>query len=426
MRKYLLMWLFPVLLASTTVDSTEIPIELSNQEKYELTRKEYQPHFTQIPANPNIRKEVPTFLDSNLTQVDKIIKPNQSLKIIDILVNDKNQQVFQLDNDRYILADTEIVYDDQILASTPVQQTYWLPSKFTVYSSPISNQAKTKKTNLKSYQKVSVSEIVQTNWDLFAKVDGQGWIKVNELSENDNRMEAVQNLLNQKYNSPKLAVYVKQLSTGLEVGVNQNKKMYAASVTKLPILYYVQEQLNTGKYNLSQGLQYINAVDDYNGAYKPEGSGNLTKIPDNRHYKISELIDKTAKLSDNVASNILGYYMTNKNDAAYNQTITKIAGENWDMKSRMASAQMAGHTMEAIYHQNGYVLQSLIGTNFDQQRIAKNIPVNVAHKIGDAYDNKHDVAVVYAESPFILSIFTDQSDYETISQIADDVYRILK
>lgn len=426
MRRYLWLWLLPILLASTKVDSTEIPFELKNQEKYELTNVAYQSHFTQIPANPNIKKEVYTYLDSNLTQLDKTIKPNQPLKIVDILVNDQNQQVFQLTNHRFILADTNVIYDDQILESTPVQQTYWLSSRFTVYSSPISNQAKVKKTRLKSYQQVSVSEIAQTNWDLFAKINGQGWIKVSDLSENDNRMEAVQKILSKKYNSHKLGIYVKQLSTGLEAGVNQNKKMYAASVTKLPVLYYVQQQLNTGKYNLSQGLQYIKAVDDYNGAYNPEGSGDLSKTPDNRHYKISDLVNKTAKLSDNVASNILGYYMTNKSDAAYNQTITKIAGESWDMKSRMASAQMAGHIMEAIYHQNGYVLQSLIGTNFDQQRIAKNIPVKVAHKIGDAYENRHDVAIVYTDSPFILSIFTDKSDYEMISQIADDVYRILK
>ena len=92
----------------------------------------------------------------------------------------------------------------------------------------------------------------------------------------------------------------------------------------------------------------------------------------------------------------------------------------------MASAQMAGLMMEAIYNQSGYVLESLQSTQFDNQRIARDIPVPVAHKIGDAYDFRHDVAVVYADSPFVLSIFTDQSDYETISKIANDVYGILK
>ena len=51
---------------------------------------------------------------------------------------------------------------------------------------------------------------------------------------------------------------------------------------------------------------------------------------------------------------------------------------------------------------------------------------NVFHKIGDAYDFKHDVAIVYTDSPFILSIFTDKEGYDKITSIADDVYGILK
>ena len=38
--------------------------------------------------------------------------------------------------------------------------------------------------------------------------------------------------------------------------------------------------------------------------------------------------------------------------------------------------------MEAIYNQNGFVLESLTKTDFDNQRIAKGVSVKVAHKIG--------------------------------------------
>ena len=82
--------------------------------------------------------------------------------------------------------------------------------------------------------------------------------------------------------------------------------------------------------------------------------------------------------------------------------------------------------MEAIYYQNGSIIDTLSQTNFDNQRISKDIPVKVAHKIGDAYDFKHDVAIVYSESPFIISVFTDHSNYDTISKIANDVYEVLK
>lgn len=106
--------------------------------------------------------------------------------------------------------------------------------------------------------------------------------------------------------------------------------------------------------------------------------------------------------------------------------MTVLSGENWDVTDKLASAKMAGQVMESIYNQNGFVLESLSKTSYDNQRIAKNISVSVAHKIGDADEFKHDTGVVYTESPFIISIFTKNSDYDTISKIAKDVYEVLK
>lgn len=96
------------------------------------------------------------------------------------------------------------------------------------------------------------------------------------------------------------------------------------------------------------------------------------------------------------------------------------------MKKRELSAKAAANIMEAIYHQNGTVIDYLSHTDFDNQRISKDISVQVAHKIGDAYDFKHDVAIVYAGEPFVLSILTDKASYDDITAIANDVYAILK
>ena len=54
------------------------------------------------------------------------------------------------------------------------------------------------------------------------------------------------------------------------------------------------------------------------------------------------------------------------------------------------------------------------------------ILMSLLHINRDAYDFKHDVAIVYTDSPFILSIFTDKEGYDKITSIADDVYGILK
>ena len=89
--------------------------------------------------------------------------------------------------------------------------------------------------------------------------------------------------------------------------INQDEKMYAASVLKLPYLYYAQEKINEGLYQLDTTVKYVSEVNDFPGSYKPEGSGSLPKKEDNKEYSLKDLITKVSKESDNVAHNILGY-----------------------------------------------------------------------------------------------------------------------
>lgn len=426
MQKKLIVWLLPILFGWQVVDSTEIPFELTAQEEYELTQTVYNQYFQTIPQNPNVFQIESIYSDVNLTQVSGQIKPNQDFSITGVAINERKELVYQLDNTHYILASKQLLFDDTIVTESTVEQTYWLKQGFTVLSSPISNQAKELKTDLRAYQAITISKIATTAIGDFAYISDRGWISLKDLSEKDNRMEAVQALLSSNYSKNNIGIYVKDLTTETEAGVNQDKIFYSASIAKLPILYYVQEQLNAGQVALNTTVKYTAESISFNGAYKVSGSGSLSKTPDNKDYTIEELINKTAKESDNVASNLLSYYIANKFDDDFFQVTTAVTGRKWDMVSRETSAQVAGKMMEALYEQNGYVIESLLSTQFDNQRISQDIPVPVAHKIGDADDVKHDVAIVYAESPFVLSIFTDKSSYDEITQIANDIYGILK
>ncbi|HFR3426471.1 TPA: serine hydrolase [Streptococcus suis] len=426
MQKKLLVWLLPVLFGWQVVDSTEIPFKLTAQEEYELTQTVYDQYFQTIPQNPNVFQTETLYSDLELTDVAGQLQPNQAFSITDVAVNSKKELVFQVDNTSYILADTSKLFADVVLAENLVEQTYWTNKNVVVLSSPIANQAKEVKTDLKSYQAVNVTKIATTPLGDFAYIADKGWIAIGDLATVDNRMEAVQDLLTQKYSKNNIGIYVKQLSTGQSAGLNQDRVFYSASIAKLPILYYVQEQINAGQVDLTTKVKYTADSMSFPGAYVVGGSGSLSKTPDNKEYSVEELINKTAKESDNVASNLLSYYVTHQFNDDFYQNITAITGSKWDMVTRETTAEVAGKMMEALYEQEGYVLESLISTQFDNQRISKDIAVPVAHKIGDADDVKHDVAIVYAESPFVLSIFTDKSSYDEITQIANDVYGILK
>ncbi|MEG3142205.1 serine hydrolase [Streptococcus sp. 2A/TPW/M5] len=115
------------------------------------------------------------------------------------------------------------------------------------------------------------------------------------------------------------------------------------------------------------------------------------------------MVDKIAKESDNVGHNILNYYVTHQSDQDFQKLWIKLQ-RNIGMLKREASAEMAGNVMEAVYQQNGPIIDALSSTKYDDQRIARDLPVKVAHKIGDAYDFRHDVAIVYTNSPYVIAI----------------------
>ena len=417
MRKLLFLLLLPTFFTANIVVSTEQDVELTAKQQYEITSTIYSNYYTDLPTNPNVYEQIPTYTSLKLEKVAGNLTPNTSIKLSELQVNEQGIPVFKLADGKFVPADKRMIYDDVVQSSIAVFQTMWLKPSFVVYNQAFVNGTKEVKTNLLPYHSVKITQLAETASGKYAYVEGKGWIDMKYLSDTDNRMDKVQEILRSKYNKTDYSIYVKQLNSGKTAGINPDVEMYSASVAKLLILYYAQKQLNEGKYRLSSGLKYIPAVNDYSGAYDTEGSGSISKKSDNKDYSIQDLMNHIAKES---------YYITNQSDSTYQTTIKQIAGKKWDVEKRNASAKMAGNVMEAIYEQNGDIINALSQTNFDEQRISKNINVKVAHKIGDAYDFKHDVALVYASSPFVLSIFTNPSDYDTISQIADDVYEVLK
>ncbi len=60
---------------------------------------------------------------------------------------------------------------------------------------------------------------------------------------------------------------------------------------------------------MTRELKYVSEVNDFPSSYKPEGSGSLPKTADNKRIQQDSNPPKTSKESDNVAHNILSYYI---------------------------------------------------------------------------------------------------------------------
>ena len=256
----------------------------------------------------------------------------------------------------------------------------------------------------------------------------KGWVSEDDISLENPKIQQVQTLLNKKYNDKKYSIYVKELNDKFTAGVNQNQEMYSASLSKIPILYWTQKRLNEGLASLDDKLLYTPAINTFYGSYKPEGTGNLPKTADNKYYSLQDIINRTAKLSDNVGSNMLAYYETQEFNPNYQKEINKIAGQEWNPKERNASAQMVGKMLEALYNEGGASFNALFDTDFDDVKIKAAIPKNVpvAHKIGGADTDNHDAAIIFTSEPYLLVIETNGGSDDEIKNISQDVYGVMK
>ena len=116
------------------------------------------------------------------------------------------------------------------------------------------------------------------------------------------------------------------------------------------------------------------------------------------------MVDKIAKESDNVGHNILNYYVTHQSDQDFQKTLDKIAKKHWDVEKEKHPLKWLAMSWRLSINKMALLLMHSPLQKYDDQRIARDLPVKVAHKIGDAYDFRHDVAIVYTNSPYVIAI----------------------
>jgi len=382
--------------------------------------------YTSIPQRPVVLKEVVSYKDASLKEKTGQIKPKTQLQIIAL-----KGKSFELSNHQYVSADSKSIISDVLMSKKDVNQTIYTTKAVDVLYNPYTTFDTKVYITLPAGRSLQANKMARTNWGTYYQISfngGQtGWVDSQSVTTNNPQMVVLQKLLNQKYSDSKYSIYVKDLESGNVIGVNQNEKMYSASLSKLPILYWVQKRINKGEINLSDNLTYTSKVNGWSGSYEANGTGSLPDSADKKNYTVLDLINRTAKQSDNVASNILSYYETNQFNPEFQKEIDQIAGGHWDMKERIVSSQMVGQVLDALYNEGGASFNALINTNFDNIKIKAGVPSNitVAHKIGDADDYSHDAAIVFATHPYILVVETNGGEGQ-ITQISQDVYGVLK
>ncbi|MFQ3675609.1 MAG: serine hydrolase, partial [Endomicrobiia bacterium] len=95
-----------------------------------------------------------------------------------------------------------------------------------------------------------------------------------------------------------VSVYIKDLTDGRTVLINENKKIPAASIIKIPIMtavYYLNEK---GLISLDEELVYEKR-------HRCGGSGKIKFLPYKTKFKLKDLVEVMITESDNIATNII-------------------------------------------------------------------------------------------------------------------------
>ena len=190
------------------------------------------------------------------------------------------------------------------------------------------------------------------------------------------------------------------LFTGFSVSYNENQKIFGASTIKAPTDLYIWEMASQGKVNLDEKLKYT--VRYYN-----IGSGKLKNGKFNVNYTIRELLGYSTIDSDNAAHNMLMDRYGRKNMLKFWQEKGTKAiftqGNNWGP----TSAHDAAIFMTELYrfYNEDKEYGEAVMNNFIKSHpkfLSNSGGYKMASKPGWAGSSIHDIAIVFADNPYIV------------------------
>ena len=229
------------------------------------------------------------------------------------------------------------------------------------------------------------------------------------------------------------SVYYKDLKTGQEFGVNENKVLTGGSLNKLLIISYLYNLARDNKINLDDKITIQKKdIRDY-------GTGSLRYTGAGKSYALKTLTQLALEQSDNTAAYVLSIKLGEDKIQEYGK---RLGLESTNMANNKTTARDMGKILELIYSRKitsdpltREFLDFMKDTDFED-RLVRDIPsqVSVYHKAADATNMVHDVGIIdpsttlgASGTSFILAILT--SDIEngeeakkTIGKIAKFIY----
>lgn len=230
------------------------------------------------------------------------------------------------------------------------------------------------------------------------------------------------------------SIYYEDLGTGDAFGINHNSVMTAASLNKVPIIFYLYSLASKREINLEEKITLLEEdIQDY-------GTGVLRYEEPGGVYTLKKLAELSFKHSDNTAAHLLTIRLGEDNIQSFVNSLglsaTSIAFNETSPKDfgKLMSLFYGNKLMsEALKNE---LLGYMSNTEFEN-RIPRYLEsANVYHKIGDADNMVHDAGIVEpasdsskneGDTPFILVVMTqgiidEEKAHDSIGKISKQVF----
>ncbi len=219
-------------------------------------------------------------------------------------------------------------------------------------------------------------------------------------------------------------LYYMDIANNVEFGINHMEEFTAASTVKVPMNLYLFTKMYEGELDPEKKLVYTKK--DYE-----EGTGILYREEFGNEYTIRELCRLSIEVSDNVATNILLRMMTRTALKEYMRELggtVVVDGRNVSCPKDMALYLKHVYNFYFEGGEYGEELISYLENSIFNERIPKLLPddVKVAHKIGNLTQIYHDIGIIFAKNPYILSIMSKdvlmEDSFKAIQELSKMVY----
>lgn len=223
-------------------------------------------------------------------------------------------------------------------------------------------------------------------------------------------------------------IYLKDLETGAEMGINPDEPIHAASTRKVPLVLYLNRLVADGKLRFSDRVAYRADTDDQAGA------GILQyEAREGSTYSLRVLSNLAITISDNVATRMLLRHLGRENVRDFMRRLggrtVEPGGEN------VSTARDMGVYVQAVLdfaRENpglGNRLLDDMAHSIYHVGLPGELPpgLTVPHKEGEVGGVADDVGVVFGRRPFILCVLSKnvwdvEAGFRDIARISRIVY----